>query len=305
MPPPLVSIGLPTYDRAASLERAARSALAQDWGELELVISDNGSDDGTQAVCEALRDADPRVRYLRQAANLGPLRNFQEVLEHSRGELFMWLGDDDSLDPSYVSECASVLLANDDHTLVCGRARYYRDGAFAFAERDVNLLADSPTRRIAGFYRQVTLNGAFYGVMRRGQAVQVPLVPDVGGDWLLVAHLAFLGKVRTLRSTAIHRSLGGSSRDASALADLHGVPRMRGGNWQLAVARNARKDVAERPVYSVLPRWRRRLLGAYAFALVVARFSLKTWAGSALARLGLFDRARRLLEGRRRSADAG
>jgi glycosyltransferase involved in cell wall biosynthesis len=303
MPPPLVSIGLPTYNRATSLERAARSALAQDWGELELVICDNGSDDETQALCDALRNADPRVRYVRQATNLGPLRNFQEVLERSRGELFMWLGDDDSLDPSYVSECARVLLANDDHTLVCGRARYYRDGTFAFAERDVNLLADSATRRLAGFYRQVTLNGAFYGVMRRSEVAQVPFVPDVGGDWLLVAHLAFLGKVRTLRSTAIHRSLGGSSRDAAALADLHGMPRMRGGNWQLAVARNALKDVTERPAYSKLPRWRRRLLGTSAFVLVVSRFSLKTWVGSALTKLGLFDRARRLLERRRRSAN--
>jgi hypothetical protein len=78
---------------------------------------------------------------------------------------------------------------------------------------------------------------------------------------------------------------------------------MRGGNWQLAVARNARKDVTERPAYSKLPRWRRRLLGTSAFVLVVSRFSLKTWVGSALTKLGLFDRARRLLERRRRSAN--
>jgi glycosyltransferase involved in cell wall biosynthesis len=46
---PLVSIGIPTYNRVESLDRALRSALAQDHPELEVVVSDDASTDGTEA----------------------------------------------------------------------------------------------------------------------------------------------------------------------------------------------------------------------------------------------------------------
>ncbi len=217
MPPPLVSIGLPTYNRAASLERAARSALAQDWSELELVISDNGSDDDTQAICEALRDADPRVRYVRQAVNLGPLRNFEEVFEHSRGELFMWLGDDDTLDPSYVSECAQrAARERGPHARVRpGAVLPGRDVRVCRAGREpARRLAHAPPRRLlpAGHTQRRVLRrhaakprraGAARGRRRRGLAVRgAPRIRREGA---------------TLRSTD-HRSLGAPRRGPSPSA---------------------------------------------------------------------------------------
>jgi glycosyltransferase involved in cell wall biosynthesis len=301
---PLVSIGLPTFNRAATLERAARSALAQDWPELELVISDNASADDTRAVCEALRALDSRVVYIRQDENLGPLRNFNEVLSRSRGELFMWLGDDDWVDPTYVSHCVRELLQNPDHSLVCGRARYYRHGVLAFAERPVNLHSDSPTRRLVGFYRQVTLNGAFYGVMRRDMALRQPLPDGMGGDWLFVARLAYLGKVRTRETTAIHRSLAGASQSAASLSRLHGERTPRGG-WQVAVASNAFGDVRDCATYRGRSRLRRLVLGVAIYALVTARFSPRTWIAAFLEKLGLFRHSRRLLEWRRRRFQRG
>jgi hypothetical protein len=184
--------------------------------------------------------------------------------------------------------------------IVCGRAAYYRRDVLAFTERELNVQAESAPRRLVGYYRAVTLNGAFYGVMRREQLLQHPLPDGMGGDWLLVAQLAYLGKIRTLRSTAIHRSLAGSSRDAATLAELHGTRRPRGGNWQLAVARSAFCDVRSASAYSELSSVRRLLLGFQAYVLVVSRFSFKTWLGAGLEKLGLFDRSRRLLEWRRR-----
>src|SRR5258708_1392159 len=115
---PLVSVGLPTYNRAADLSRAIASVLAQDYTNLELILSDNASPDDTQEVCEEFRSRDGRLTYLRQPINRGARPNFLEVLAHSQGEFFMWMGDDDWLDRSYISECIRKLIDHPDYSLV-------------------------------------------------------------------------------------------------------------------------------------------------------------------------------------------
>lgn len=83
---PLVSIGIPTYNRAASLRRAIESALAQDYVNLEVVISYNASTDETQAVCEGFARKDSRIRYIRQVTNHGAVANFRNALSQPKGE---------------------------------------------------------------------------------------------------------------------------------------------------------------------------------------------------------------------------
>src|SRR5713226_3275180 len=91
----LVSIGLPTHNRSASLRRAIASALAQDYRPIELIVSDNGSTDETETICRAAAEHDSRIKYLRQPENRGAAANFQAVLDHARGDFFLWLADDD------------------------------------------------------------------------------------------------------------------------------------------------------------------------------------------------------------------
>ena len=299
-PGTLVSIGLPTRNRAESLRRAIGSVLAQDWTELELVICDNASTDHTEEVCRRFAQEDERVRYVRRRENIGAEANFHDALELARGEIFMWLADDDWQDAAYVSACAQLLLAEPDHSLVCGRTRYYRGSEFAFAERETNLLASSAARRVTAYYRTVTLNGPFYGAMRREQALRLPRPSGLGGDWLFVAALAYLGKVRTVSAVSLNRSIEGVSKDARSLAVSYGLPERAARNWHVTVARLAYNDIAHGPVYSALGGPRRKAVGATAAALVIGRFSWKVWLGRLLVRIGVFDRARATLERRRR-----
>src|SRR5713101_5512568 len=125
---PLVSIGIPTYNRSLSLERAVESALGQDYDKLEIVISDNASTDETGDVCVQLCKRDARIRYIRQPKNLGMTENFRQALAASRGAFFMWLSDDDWLGPSYISDCMHFLTNNEDYVLVCGTDKYYKHG---------------------------------------------------------------------------------------------------------------------------------------------------------------------------------
>lgn len=281
----LVSVGIPTRNRAGSLARSARSVLAQEGVELELVISDNASTDGTAALCAELA-ADSRVRVIRQDTDIGAEANFRTVLEAARGSLFMWLADDDWLDPGYVSACASVLEQHADHSLVCGRATYYREGVTPVVERPVTLQSSSAAVRLVGFYRTVTRNGTFYGVIRRELLAALPFPATIGSDWLLVASLAYSGKIRTVAGVSIHRSLAGASQDQESLRRAYGLSKRQARHWYAVIARAVFNDIRTSPTYDRLGA-RRGVVAAKAAAFVVVRFGPKAIAANTLARLGL------------------
>jgi glycosyltransferase involved in cell wall biosynthesis len=88
---PLVSVVLPTFDRADVIGRAVRSALAQWHQDLELLVVDDGSRDGT---VERLRGMDPRLRVLRQE-NAGVAAARNHGIREAKGSLIAFLDSDD------------------------------------------------------------------------------------------------------------------------------------------------------------------------------------------------------------------
>ena len=277
----------------ALLERAVRSVLVQEGTELEIIVSDNASTDGTRDLCEELSAADPRIRILRHPTDIGAEANFRAVLDDARGPLFMWLADDDWIDPGYIAECAAVLDQNPDHVVACGRGRYYRGGEPAFAERPVNLLARSESRRLLGFYRTVTMNGPIYGVIRRERLLELPSRKAVGQRLARGRRTRIRGKDQDARKRGDpplrRRSVTGSGHSPTSVRALAEagptlVLRRRAGGVQ----RHSR--VID---YSRLRGPRRVMLASLAASIVVIRFGPKAVAAGWLARAGLLERARR------------
>ena len=97
---PTVTIGIPTYNRLEYLKLAVRSALAQTYSALEIVISDNNSSDGSNSYLQSLTD--PRIRALIQTADRGMVGNFNACLDAARGDFFLLLSDDDVLEPEAI-----------------------------------------------------------------------------------------------------------------------------------------------------------------------------------------------------------
>jgi len=95
--PPKVSIGMPVYNGEPFIREALDSLLAQTFTDFELIISDNASTDGTEAICREYAARDARIRYVRQAENRGVGANFKFVLEEAVGGYFMWTAVDDRL----------------------------------------------------------------------------------------------------------------------------------------------------------------------------------------------------------------
>lgn len=103
---PLVSVGIPTFNRVAGLKRTLANIAAQKYRNLEIIVSDNCSPNSeSEIVVREFMQNDARISYYKQPVNLGAWKNFQFVLEKSRGEYFMWAADDDEWEENFVTQC--------------------------------------------------------------------------------------------------------------------------------------------------------------------------------------------------------
>ncbi len=119
---PHITVGVPVYNGEKYLAATVDSILAQTFTDFELVISDNGSTDRTQAMCEGYAARDPRVRYFREAENRGAPWNINRVVELARGEFFKWQSADDTIAPTFLEKCVEVFRHDPELGLVMSRA---------------------------------------------------------------------------------------------------------------------------------------------------------------------------------------
>ena len=110
---PLISVGIPTFNRPDCIRRVLLEITNQTYSNLEIIVSDNASDSiETEHIVRSIMLIDPRIRYYKQSYNKGPTFNFQFVLEQASGEYFMWAADDDWRDKKFIEELYKKLIEN-------------------------------------------------------------------------------------------------------------------------------------------------------------------------------------------------
>src|SRR5688500_13573749 len=117
---PLISIGIPTYNRGSKLKKTLCSIWNQDYPTIEVIISDNCSTDNTKELCTGLIKNQLSIKYFRQPKNIGMVANFEFVLRQAAGDFFMWISDDDTLEPGILKKYSEFLMSNPDYSLVSG-----------------------------------------------------------------------------------------------------------------------------------------------------------------------------------------
>ncbi|MEZ5445128.1 MAG: glycosyltransferase family A protein [Gammaproteobacteria bacterium] len=268
----LVTIGIPTFNRARLLARAIDSALAQSHKAIEVVICDNASTDDTDEVCRAYVEKDARVKYYRNPKNIGGTSNFAEVLRHASGDCFMWLGDDDRIDMNYVEECVQHLESEPELALVGGEPIYEKSGAIVGKGQIVDLDAKAPWARVVSYYARVSDNGLFYGVMRTRDIRRVRIANVLGGDWCVIAGVAFLGRVRMIPDVLIHREMGGATASFNSICASLGISRVHALLPSLSIGLNAFWDVAAaNPVYGARSMCERVAMAGVVFLTIIMR----------------------------------
>jgi hypothetical protein len=282
-PPPRVSIGLPVYNGERYLAEAIESALGQTFGDLELVISDNASTDGTREICERYAERDRRVRYCREAENRGAGYNFQRVADLARGEYFKWLAADDCCHPQLLERSVEALDAAPDAAAVYPKAWFIdAAGRRLFTSDDVFTLAPWPEDRadrvrrlLEGLYHDGSMAMVtMLGVIRTDTLRQCrPFGNYRGADCTVVTELALRGELRELPE-----QLNFFRRHAAA-DSAHGSAKLHQHFYDPSVRNRALVSLQHR-------RWRLEVLRAVASSSLglAAKARLLSWSTLDLSR---------------------
>ena len=119
-----ITVIIPTRERCDTLQAALQTCVTQDYGDLEILVSDNFSQDQTREIVAAVNDK--RLRYINTGQRVGMSANWEFALSHVNSGYVMFLGDDDGLMPKAISRMAEVLRTLEQPAaLGLGRAVYY------------------------------------------------------------------------------------------------------------------------------------------------------------------------------------
>ncbi|WP_439360864.1 glycosyltransferase family 2 protein [Bradyrhizobium sp. DASA03007] len=111
---PLVTLAVTTLNRPKYLPEILASVLAQDYANIDILVSDNGSNDETSVVTQELVNADPRVRLRRNETTVPAHEHFTQCVRAARGEYFVLLNDDDRINTGFVSDLVRVATRHPD-----------------------------------------------------------------------------------------------------------------------------------------------------------------------------------------------
>lgn len=202
--PARATIGIPVYNGSRFVAEAIEAALAQTYGDLEVVIADNASTDGTPAICRDYERRDPRVRYVRFEEHVGVADSYSRTFSLCRGEYFKWAASDDLFHPTLVEKAVSALEARPDAVL-CYSETAVIDPAGKLLGRDefmLDLSGGTPSTR---FRRLVLAPPKYhaaheqYGLIRSSALRRTGLMSThVYGDRVLLGELTLLGPFERL-----------------------------------------------------------------------------------------------------------
>lgn len=120
-----VSICIPVFNRETMIERAIMSAVNQDYGNIEIIVVDNNSSDGTLSKVKTLANIYENIKIYKNITNLGALRNFEIAIKHSTGEYVNLLGSDDWIESSYISKKIEIIKKHPKIAIVSGGVKIY------------------------------------------------------------------------------------------------------------------------------------------------------------------------------------
>lgn len=210
---PRVSIGLPVYNGERFIEQSVRSVLDQTFRDLELIVSDNASTDGTLAILDRLAADDPRVRVVRNEQNRGAAWNYNRVFELASGELFRWHAHDDWFEPTLIERLVDVLDADREAVLAHSWTRFIDDDGETQREfhDDLGVVAARAGDRLRSVIDRLTFCNAVFGLARRDVLAETALIGAFpGSDVTLLYELALRGRFAVVPELLFVRRPGAS-----------------------------------------------------------------------------------------------
>lgn len=216
---PKVSIGLAVYNGEKYLDEALRSILGQSFEDFELIISDNASTDKTGEICQSYLARDSRIRYHRNATNIGGANNENLTFSLARGEYFRLAAHDDVCAPSLLERLVQALDADSEVVLALSSIRTIdENGEELGIVKRTNATEGSPSQRFCSLTNWGHDCEATYGLIRADIMRKTDLeknYPDsdrtflgqlsLYGKFFLVDEVLFYKRLHAQMSTQVYQ----------------------------------------------------------------------------------------------------
>jgi glycosyltransferase involved in cell wall biosynthesis len=194
---PVLTIGMPVYNAERFLAKALDTFLVQTFKDFELIISDNASTDRTEEICRNYAARDRRIRYFRNAKNMGAGWNFRRVYSLANGTYYKNAAHDDFLEPTFLEECIAALEADPGLILAHTRTKIVSPAGDLVEYYDWPLRFDSPDPLVR--WHDLLLNDhmcfQIFGVFRLELLRRCPPQGSyVNSDGVLLAQAGLVGR---------------------------------------------------------------------------------------------------------------
>lgn len=176
------SVIMPTYNGALVIGETLRSILSQGFLNFEIIISDDASTDNTEKIARSF--SDPRIKFFKNAKNLGYPGNLNAAMEHARGDIIFLMGQDDILGTDALRNTYQAFKISGDIGAVT-RPYFWFDEKIDVPVRakkqlnaqrnEVVRISDNPERIVAVFETLDQLSGLAY----RREFMDLPFHPDI------------------------------------------------------------------------------------------------------------------------------
>ena len=216
-PVPRVSVLLPAYNGESSVARAVKSIQRQTFAAWELLVCDDGSSDGSYAVCERLSREDARIRLLRNPKNLGLASTMNRLVAEARGELCAIQEQDDESVPERLALEVDAMDRHPEAGVVSGLAAWRNDEGEIFAHFPYLLEIGRPypsdrDELIRFLYVEQSKIANAAAMIRRSLFVEAGLSYDEGArmaiDWQFFVDAAHRASVVGIPTVLVHMARG-------------------------------------------------------------------------------------------------
>ena len=190
---PLVSIGMPVFNEDRFIEKSLDALVNQDHTNIEMIVSDNASEDKTGEICRKYAEQYDWISYHKFNTNVGIAENFSFTLQEARGKYFMWASGHDLWTSNYISACVNLLESCPAAMVAFGISNWI-DQHDAVLEREYGWIDTRGMDVIARYFAVLWGNmHPIYGLHRRDALFEIPIKPVVGTDLIVLAQLALKG----------------------------------------------------------------------------------------------------------------
>lgn len=219
-----LTVGVPVYNGERFLSQCLDSLLSQTYRGFVLLISDNASTDRTREISESYANADSRVRYHRNAVNVGLYGNFNRLLGLVRTPYVKLASADDFWAPTMLADAMeqmqrdpSLVLCHPRTVLVDEEGREIRH-----YDKPLHLMEDDPRVRFRRVLTEIGLVNQLMGVIRT-DAVRsmLPLMNHTLADRVFLAELSLHGKIMELPKFQYFRRIHEESSSWNRKSESH------------------------------------------------------------------------------------